>query len=36
VHLLLSSVITHAEANRAAATAEVWRLIRFWAEVLER
>jgi dienelactone hydrolase len=36
VHLLLSSVITHAEANRAAAATEVWRLIRFWADVLGR
>ena len=36
VHLLLSGVITHAEANRAAAATEVWRLIRFWADVLGR
>jgi dienelactone hydrolase len=35
VHVLVSSVITHAEANRAAAASEVWKLIRFWAAVLE-
>jgi hypothetical protein len=36
VHVLLSSVITHAEANRTAAAGEVWKLIRFWAGVLEK
>jgi dienelactone hydrolase len=36
VHVLLSGLITHAEANRAAAAAETWRLVRFWASVLRR
>jgi len=34
VHVLLSSVITHAEANRAAAASEVWKLISFWKRIL--
>ena len=36
VHLLLSQIITHAELNRSAAVPESWKLIRFWAKVLER
>ena len=36
VHLLVSSIITHAELDRSAAAAEMWRLIEFWADVLER
>jgi dienelactone hydrolase len=34
VRLLLTGVITHAEANPAAAVADVLGLIRFWAAVL--
>lgn len=36
VHLLLSGLITHAEVNRAATTADAWRLVSFWADVLSR
>jgi predicted esterase len=36
VHLLISSIITHAELDRSAAAAETWKLIRFWAEILKR
>jgi len=36
VHLLISRIITHAELDRSAAAAEIWRLIAFWAEVLRR
>lgn len=36
VHLLLSELITHAEVDRAAAAGDVWQLVRFWAEVLQR
>jgi hypothetical protein len=31
---LLSGLITHAEVNRAAAAVEVWRLARFWHDVM--
>jgi predicted esterase len=34
VHVLLSSLITHAEVNRAATTAEAWKLVSFWGSVL--
>jgi acetyl esterase/lipase len=36
VHVLLSDLITHAEIDRTAAAAEVWKLVSFWADVLER
>lgn len=36
VHVLISRIITHAELDRSAAALEVWRLIAFWADVLER
>jgi hypothetical protein len=36
VHLLISQLITHAEVDRAAAAADTWRLISFWANVLKR
>ena len=36
VHVLLSSIITHAELDRSAAAAETWKLIAFWADVLKR
>lgn len=34
VELLLSGVITHADVDRAAAAAEVWKLVGFWKDVL--
>ena len=34
VRVLMSGVITHAEADRTAPATEVWELIRFWASVL--
>lgn len=36
VHLLLSNLITHAEVNRNATTMDTWRLISFWANVLQQ
>jgi hypothetical protein len=36
VHLLISELITHAEVDRAAAAADTWKLISFWANVLKR
>ena len=36
VHLLLSGVITHAEANRAAALTDMLELVAFWASVLRQ
>ena len=36
VHVLVSSIITHAELDRSAAVGESWKLISFWADVLER
>lgn len=32
--LLLSGVITHADVDRAAAAAEVWKLVGFWKDIL--
>ena len=34
VHVLLSSLITHAEVNRTATTREAWELVSFWGSVL--
>jgi hypothetical protein len=34
VHALLSGLITHAEVDRAAAAADVFKLVGFWAELL--
>jgi len=36
VHVLVSPIITHAELDRSAAVGESWKLISFWADVLER
>jgi hypothetical protein len=36
VHLLLSNLITHAEVNRSATTADKWKLISFWASLLRQ
>jgi hypothetical protein len=33
---LLSGLITHAEVNRTPTLAEVWRLMRFWREIMGR
>lgn len=36
VRLLLTGVVTHAEADRASSVQDIWRLIAFWAAVLRR
>ena len=36
VRLLLSRLITHAEVDQSATASEAWRLISFWADILER
>ena len=36
VHLLVSELITHAEIDRAAAAADTWKLVSFWADVLKK
>ena len=36
VTLLVSHIITHAELDRTAAVSESWKLVSFWAEVLEK
>ena len=36
VRLLLSRIITHAELDRSAATAESWDMVSFWADILKR
>jgi len=35
VHGLLSGLITHAEVNRSASPTEVWRLAKFWRDLME-
>jgi hypothetical protein len=35
VHGLLSGLITHAEVNRTASPIEVWRLAKFWRDLME-
>lgn len=35
VHALLSGLITHAEVDRGADVREVWRLIRFWRNLMQ-
>ena len=32
---LLSGLITHAEVNRTATSTEVWRLARFWRDIMK-
>ena len=34
--VLLSPIITHAELDRSAAAAETWKLVAFWADILNR
>jgi X-Pro dipeptidyl-peptidase (S15 family) len=36
VRAVLSGLITHAEVDRSAAATEVWRLVGFWKELMER
>ncbi len=36
VHVLLSDLITHAEVDRTAAAADAWKLVSFWADVLNK
>jgi dienelactone hydrolase len=36
VRVLLSRLITHAEVDQSAAASETWKLVSFWAEVLQR
>ena len=35
VHALLTPLITHAEVDRASSSAALWRLIDFWARLLD-
>jgi dienelactone hydrolase len=35
VHLLETPLITHAEVDRRSTAMDVWRLVRFWTELLE-
>jgi hypothetical protein len=34
VHQLATPLITHAEVDRSATAAAMWRLVRFWAGLL--
>jgi dienelactone hydrolase len=36
VRMLMSRIITHAELDRGGDTMEAWRLIAFWADMLQR
>jgi X-Pro dipeptidyl-peptidase (S15 family) len=36
VRVLLSRLITHAEVDQSAAASETWKLVAFWADVLQR
>jgi hypothetical protein len=36
VRAVLSGLITHAEVDKSAAATEVWRLVGFWKELMER
>jgi alpha-beta hydrolase superfamily lysophospholipase len=36
VRVLLSRLITHAEVDQSAAASETWKLVSFWADVLQR
>jgi dienelactone hydrolase len=36
VRLLLSGLVTHAEAARSPRVSDVWELVSFWADVLQR
>jgi acetyl esterase/lipase len=36
VRVLLSGLITHAEVDRSATASDMWKLVAFWADVLEQ
>jgi hypothetical protein len=36
VRILLTDLVSHAEADQPARVADVWRLARFWGAVLAR
>ena len=36
VHAVLSGLITHAVVDKSAAATEVWRLVGFWKDLMER
>ena len=36
VHAVLSGLITHAEVDKSAAATEVWRLVGFWKDLMDR
>jgi dienelactone hydrolase len=36
VRLLLTDLISHAEADQPVRVADVWRLVRFWSDLLDR
>jgi dipeptidyl aminopeptidase/acylaminoacyl peptidase len=36
VRLLLTDLISHAEADQPASALDVWRLARFWGDLLAR
>jgi dienelactone hydrolase len=36
VHAILSGLITHAEVDKSAAAIEVWRLVGFWKDLMEK
>ena len=36
VHAVLSGLITHAEVDKSAAAIEVWRLVGFWKDLMDR
>jgi predicted esterase len=36
VRVLLSRLITHAEVDKSAAATETWKLVLFWADLLQR
>jgi hypothetical protein len=35
VHVLLTPLITHAEVDRTSTLRAIWRLIHFWANLLD-
>ena len=35
VTLLATTLITHAEVDRASAIGDIWRLIQFWSDLLD-
>jgi hypothetical protein len=35
VHLLPTPLITHAEFDRSAHATEIWKLVSFWADLID-